>query len=273
MAEAAERILTPIVDLIRERPGEDRSEHFERLWSILDQMHQRISQRFELHRDPVCDDLVNYELDSGHRGSTEVSCGPEIDWYVHSWCGHPTQSFSNMHITITLGPQTLVPHFGFALGTIPDLFMYMDYIPRVDLLHNIDYVDRYYSDVNEEFLGLQADSAFKPFISRDLYTRVAMTPTAVAYAADPEASTIDKVEQIALSRLERWLDWVDNAEKTPVEMRPALAARDHQIRRNICERDPANVIAEDLYGKTMADRLVSTISAEHRSLVRPTGNY
>jgi hypothetical protein len=178
-----------------------------------------------------------------------------------------------MHITISLGPQYLVPNFGFALGTVPDLFMYMDYLPRVDLLYNIDYADKYYSEVNEEFLELQANPAFKPFISRDLYTRIAMTPTAVGYGAEPVEANITVAETAALSRLDRWLDWVDTAEKTPVEARAAIAERDHQIRRNICERDPANQVAADLYGEEMADRLVKTISGANRTLPRPTGNY
>ncbi len=269
----AQRILTPISELVKARPNEDRSAEFERLWGILDTMHKRISERFELQRDPCCDDLVNYELESGHKGTTEVYTGPEIDWYVHSWCGHPQQTFSNMHITITLGPQYLVPNFGFALGTIPDLFMYMDYLPRVDLLHNIDYADKYYSDVNDEFLRLQETDGFNPFISRDLYTRIAMTPTAVGYSAEPSETNIAIAEEAAINRLDRWLKWVDEAEKTPVEMRQAIAERDHQIRRNICERDPANNVAEDLYGKDMAERLVKTISAANRTLPRPTGGY
>jgi hypothetical protein len=271
--QQGERILTPISDLIKASPNEDRTEQFQRLWGILGKMHAKISQRFSLELDPVCADLVDYQLDNGYKGSTEVYVGPEIDWYVHSWCGHPSQSFSNMHITITLGPQYLVPNFGFALGTVPDLFMYMDYIPRVDLLHNIDYADKYYSEVNDEFLRLQENPAFKPFISRDLYTRIAMTPTAVGYGAAPIEDNIAIAEEAALSRLDRWLKWVDEADKTPVDMRAAIAERDHQIRRNICERDPANNVAADLYGEEMAALLVKTISGANRSLPRPTGNY
>jgi len=271
--QQGERILTPIVDLVNASPNEDRTEQFKRLWGILDKMHKRISERFELQHDPACSELVNYELDSGYKGTTEAYVGPEIDWYIHSWCGHPSQTFSNMHITITLGPQYLVPNFGFALGTVPDLFMYMDYLPRVDLLNNIDYADRYYTEVNEEFLELQANPEFKPFISRDLYTRIAMTPTAVGYGADPSNDNIAVAEAVAMSRLERWLKWVDDAEKTPVEMRAELAQRDHRIRRNICERDPANQVAANIYGDEFADKLVKTISAANRSLPRPTGGY
>ena len=272
MNEQAERILTPISDLVKASPNEDRREQFARLWGILERMHTKISARFELTRDPCCDSLVDFELETGYRGSTEVFSGPEIDWYVHSWCGHPAQTFSNMHITLSLGPQYLVPNFGFALGTVPDLFMYMDYLPRVDLLHNIDYADKYYSAVNDEFLRLQENPAFKPFISRDLYTRIAMTPTAVAYGAEPSEDNIAIAEEVAMSRLDRWLQWVDEAEQTPVESRAAIAERDHQIRRNICERDPANSVAVDLYGEAMAELLIKTISADNRTLPRPSGN-
>ena len=76
-----------------------------------------------------------------------------------------------------------------------------------------------------------------------------------------------------MSRLDRWLKWVDEAEKTPVELRQAITERDHQIRRNICERDPANSVAAELYGGEMAELLVKTISAANRTLPPPTGNY
>ena len=52
MAEQAERILTPIIDLVKASPNEDRTEQFRRLWGILDKMHARISERFELNRGP-----------------------------------------------------------------------------------------------------------------------------------------------------------------------------------------------------------------------------
>ena len=190
---------------------------------------------------------------------------------MHSYIGSPESSFTNMHITVSLGPQYLVPNFGFALGTVPDLFMYMDYIPRVDLVPDLDYVDQYYTEVNEEFLDLQSDERFNPFISRDLYTRVAMTPTAVAYTAKAQDDIIDKVRGIAFERLDRWLGWVDSASKTPPEQRAAIAARDERLRRNICERDPANNLGEKLFGKDNADAMVATLWGGARTLPRPTG--
>jgi hypothetical protein len=42
------------------------------------------------------------------------------------------------------------------------------------------------------------------------------------------------------------------------------------IRRTICERDPANVIAERLFGKELTARLVSTLWGGTRTLPSPT---
>lgn len=272
----SERILTPIIDLVEASPDVDNREVFNHLWSILGEMDARIQSRFELTRDPCSERFDDYSNISGGgegaEGSLKTYTGPEVDWYVHSYIGSPESSFTNMHITLSLGPQYRVPNFGFALGTVPDLFMYMDYIPRVDLVPNMDYVDQYYTEVNDEFLDLQEDSRFNPFISRDLYTRVAMTPTAVGYTAKAEDAVLEKVKGIAFSRLDRWLGWVDSATPTPVEDRAAIAARDEKIRRNICERDPANNLGDRLFGKEAAEAMVATLWGGTRTLPRPTGD-
>jgi len=271
----SERILTSIIDMVEQSPDVDNRAVFTQLWAILAEMNEKIQARFELTQDPCSERFEDYKniavSAEGAEGSLRTYSGPEIDWYVHSYIGSPESSFTNMHITISLGPQYLVPNFGFALGTVPDLFMYMDYIPRVDLLSNVDYADKYYSEVNEEFLGLQEDERFNPFISRDLFTRVAMTPTAVGYTANSEEAIIEKVKGIALSRLDRWLKWVDEAEPTPVEDRAAIAARDQKIRQDICERDPANNLGDRLFGKETADAMVATLWGGSRTLPRPTG--
>ena len=271
----SERILTPIIDLVEQSPDVDNREVFNQLWAILAAMDDKIQARFELELDPCSkrfDDYKSISVGAGAEGCLRTYTGPEVDWYVHSYIGSPESTFTNMHITVSLGPQYNVPNFGFALGTVPDLFMYMDYIPREDLLPNMDYVDRYYTEVNEEFLDLQSDDRFNPFISRDLYTRVAMTPTAVGYTATADEAVIEKIRGIAFARLDRWLAWVDAAEKTPVSERPAIAARDEKIRRNICERDPANNLGERLFGKDNADAMVATLWGGTRTLPRPTGD-
>ncbi len=265
----SERILTSIADLVEQTPDVDNRAVFNRLWDILGAMDQRIRERFELHTDPCCEPFADYRKLGGSEGSLTTRSGPEVDWYVHSYIGSPESTFTNMHITLSLGPQSTVPHFGFALGTVPDLFMYMDYLPRVELAANPDYVDRYYSDANEEFLDLQEDPRFNPFISRDLYTRVALTPTAVCYTAKAADDVIEKISGIGFKRLDQWLSWVDEAETVPHAERAALAQRDELIRRTICERDPANKVAERLFGEEAAEGMVTTLWGGNRTLPRP----
>ena len=271
----SDRILTSISDLVDQNPNVDNRATFERLWAILETMRSKIDERFTLTLDPCSEKFNDYRniatSAQGAEGSLKAYSGEDIDWFIHSFIGSPESSFTNMHITISLGPQYLVPNFGFALGTIPDLFWYMDYIPRVDLVNNIDYVDRYYTEVNQEFLELQSDSRFNPFISRDLYTRVAMTPTSAAYSAKVSDDVLATVERLSIERLDRWLKWVDEAEKTPVDIRLQQAARDQRIRQNICERDPANNLAEKMFGKANADEMIRTLWGGNRTLPRPMG--
>ncbi len=266
----SEKILKSVIDMVEERPDVDNRSTFEALWAILTEMREKIDARFELTKDPCCDEFQDYSKfgDQGTDGSLSAYAGPEIDWFIHSWIGSPESTFTNMHITISLGAQYDVPNFGFALGTIPDLFMYMDYIPRVDPLEDIDYCDKYYSDVNDEFLELQADDRFRPFISRDLYTRFAVTPTAVCYGAEVDPETIERIRRSAHERLDRWLKWVDEAELVPVDKRAAISERDQKIRMQICERDPANNLADKMFGEGPASRMVQTLWGGNRTLPR-----
>ena len=39
--------------MVKAAPNEDRTEQFQRLWGILDRMHAKIQDRFELTRDPA----------------------------------------------------------------------------------------------------------------------------------------------------------------------------------------------------------------------------
>ncbi|WP_158680531.1 hypothetical protein [Nostoc sp. 'Lobaria pulmonaria (5183) cyanobiont'] len=43
-----------------------------------------------------------------------------------------------MRLTVWLGSHIRVPHLTFEFGTLPDIFSYLDYIPRTDLLTDLD---------------------------------------------------------------------------------------------------------------------------------------
>jgi hypothetical protein len=194
--------------------------------------------------------------------------GPEIDWLVYSWIGTPNTSFTNMHLTISAGPQVRIPHFGFALGTAPDIFMYMDYLPRVDFWRDIAYADRYLQPANERFLQLRNDKRFSPFVSQSMPMRLYQTPTSHCYMVPASEETLALIRETAHEMLDRWLGWFDNAEPVPAEEQVALAERDLIVRRTICDRDPANAIAVKLFGEETAAALVQTLWGGNRTLPR-----
>jgi hypothetical protein len=263
-------VVTPVEELVNSRPDQDNSETFAALWSITCAMFEKVKARFELTMDPATADLQPYAGQGGAAGHLAAYAGPEIDWLIHSWTGNPKASFTNMHLTVNLGPHVDAPNFGFALGTIPDLFWYMDTMPRRELVTHPDYADRHWGGAaNAAFLAQHQVDGFRPFVSRDVYTRVALSPNAFCYSAPISDKNLAVLEAACHAGLERWFAMVEKADPVPPAERPALAARDEFIRRTICERDPANVVAEKLFGKPLTDRLVATLWGGTRTLPRP----
>jgi hypothetical protein len=267
----AQETIKSVVEMLAERPPMDNMPVFNRLWDISAALRRKVEARFELQRDDSCADLQTYHglPGTGAQGSQSTFSGPEIDWFVHSWIGNPQFGFCNIHVTIWLGPHIRVPHFGLAIATVPDLFFYMDYIPRVDLMTDLTYLDHYYEPLNEDYLEWRKRPELAYFTSKSLYVRQALSETALCYTGTPNDANLALAEAQAHARLDRWLKWVDEAEPTPAHERPALAARDLAIRRNIAERDPANVVGEKLFGREMTDRLVRGLWGGDRLTPRP----
>ena len=265
-------ITQSIEEMVSARPDVDNQENFEALWGLLGEMLEKVKARFDIEMDPCCKDLQPYEglPDTGATGYIGAYAGEEIDWLIHSWTGNPKMSFTNMHLTINLGPHVKVPHFGFALGTVPDIFWYMDYVPRVDMLVDTDYAEKYYyGEPNDNYLEMDRNPNFTPFVSREFYTRLAQTPNSICQGAPFTDENLETVRTYAHRQIDRWLKWVDEAEPVPEADRAALAARDELIRRTICERDPANVVVDKLFTKEMGDYLVKTLWGGTRTLPRP----
>jgi hypothetical protein len=265
----SETILTSVEDMVDSSPGLDRQSTFDQLWELTSELFKRVQSRFELSLDPSCADLMPYKGVDGAGGYLANYAGPQIDWLTHSWTGNPKATFTNMHLTIALGPQVDVPHFGFALGTIPDFFVYMDYLPRRDLWTRPDYADKYYGKANQVYLAMQANKAFRPFISRDFYTRVAQSPASLCYGAAVSDANMATIHKVAHAHLDNWFAMLDNATVVPAAERAALAERDLLVRRTITERDPANVVVDKLFGQALGQRLVKQLWGGDRKLPRP----
>jgi Red chlorophyll catabolite reductase (RCC reductase) len=238
----------------------DNAGIFEQLWGITLELRQKLEARFELHPNSSTQDLQSYCAQTGEaHGSVNTFSGSEITWLVHSWVRDPQLGFCHMHFNVWLGAQIRVPHFTLAFATIPQLFFYMDYLPRSDLFVDLDYVDRYYEPFNQTFLNLHSDSSFQRYTCKNAYMRLALSPSSLCYLCPPTEEKITYARTLAHEMLNRWLSWVDEAEPVPEEERAALSYRDLFIRRAAAERDPDNKIAVRLFGEELTDKLVRSL--------------
>jgi hypothetical protein len=260
-----------ISDMVLDGGPTDASDTFSRLKGILDSAYATVSAHFELVPDSSTEQFADYGAISGEpRGSLNAYTGPQIDWLVHSWLGAPHATFTNMHLTAWLGPQIEVPHLGIAFGTLPGPWVYVDYVPRSDLMVDLEALDKYYEPQNEHWLDVRSREDLAPFISRSTYVRAALSETAYCWsapAATPEL--MDLLETTVTDHVARWLAWVDKAEPTPLDKRAALAARDEAVRRNVAERDPANVMGDRLFGAEMTKALIRALWGGDRTTPRP----
>lgn len=252
-----------------EAPPTDVSETFGTWLALVDRLHARLAERFDLARDPSSEVLESFGGQDGPAGRVRTYAGPEIDWMVHSHMENAALGFCNVHLTVWLGPQVRVPHFGMALGAFPQGWVYLDSVPRSNLLTDTDSFDRYYGPVNTRWEQIRNDNRFlEPFVSRSAFVRAGLSPTAHCYMAPPDGRTTDLVAEIAEEHLERWIGWVDEAEQVPVAEQAELAASDELTRRNIAERDPANEMGDRFFGPEMTDTLVRALWGGDRVLAR-----
>jgi len=248
----------------------DNTSVFEQLWGVTNELRQKLDARFELQPDVSTKNLQSYSAATGTaRGSLNTFSGSEIDWLVHSWLRDPESGFSNMHLTIWLGPQSLVPHLAYAFATVPHLFFYMDYIPRTDLLTDLEYLDRYYEPINQTYLALQADARLEAYVSKALYIRQAQSRTSLCYTCPVMDETLSLLRTVACEMMDRWLIWVDKAAPVAESEHAALSERDLIVRRAIAERDPDNKIAVRLFGAEMTDKLVRSLWGGDRIRITP----
>lgn len=260
-----------LMEMVDERPDVDNSQAFEELWGIFGDLRRTVDENFELQMDESTADLQPYHglPGVGAKGLLSAYTGPAMDWMVHSWIGNPKYSFVNMHLTLWLPSSTRVPHLAYALATTPDVFFYMDYVPRVDLMVDLDYLDKYYEPVNARATEIREKPNFRYFYSRSLYVRQALSETALCYTCDYTPENMALIRGLAQEMMTRWLGWVKAGDPTPESEREALATRDLHVRRAVAERDPANVMGDRLFGREMTERLVRALWGGDRKTPRP----
>lgn len=248
----------------------DSSETFEYLLAFRNRAWREISNRLSITEDLACADIHEFnDLDGNKVGNMRTYTGDQspIDWVIRSNIGDPKKTFSNIHLTVWNDETVEVPHLGSAFGTLPDVFFYVDLMPRYDLLCHPQHLDQFLERLNDSHLVINKAilaAGITPFVPAMSFIRASLSPCALAGVVPLEFFK-KSVEPHLWDAYQYWIELMEHAQTTPQEYRAELKARDQLIRNNIVELDPANPIAVRLVGQDMTDRLVRILSAKERS--------
>ncbi len=221
---------------------------------------ERLYAAFPVTPHPLAAPFASYaSADGNMSGNLRAFTGAQLDWVIDSSIGSTKFGFCNHHLTIWLPPSLKVPHLAFAIGTIPQLFVFCDLVPRADLWVDTESLDRYHARFNQRRLDVAADARFSPFVSKEIYIRGALSPVGLCLQAEVTDTNLALAFEWCQQTLTQWIEWVKAAPLVPEAERAALAARDRLVRDTICLRDPANVVAERVLGVEMTERLVNVL--------------
>jgi hypothetical protein len=255
-----------LADVLDSRTPVNNTETFNHLLEVRELAWRIIRDGLSLREDLTCQDIRHIpDLQGNIVGNMRTYTGDNspIDWIVRSWIGKPETGFTNIHLPCWVNADIDVPHLGMALGTAPDVFCYVDYLPRYEAVSNPDHLDQYHEALNEKWVALRRNPAWKTFTPVHLYTRSTLSPIAVCGLL-PFADFREIVEPLMLDYVRNWVALVNNATPVPPEQRAALRARDALVRRTIVEKDPANILADRMLGVPMRERLVRILHAGER---------
>ena len=208
-----------VTEIFDESPDTDSTEVFNRLWSNMGAVRDRIQARFELTEDPSVDELATFGGRTGPRGELHAWTGPEVDWCIHTWIGDPAAGFTNMHLTVLERARhdRAAPRHG--LGHAPDVLVLHRLLPRVDLFVDLDYVDRYYEPTTTPTWRSERprDLAVR---QPDTFTRSRCLPPRCASWCRPTDRWIDQMAEMANLPAHQWLSYHDDATPTPADAAP-----------------------------------------------------
>ena len=246
-----------IMEFLAENPQVDVSAAWKRCWGIQTGIVDRVRERFPCELHPSCEGREYYTSpDGAMEGSFQAYSSPEVPWLVHSWIGNRHASILDINATVFLGEQNRVPHLAVIFGTIPRLFFYAEYTPRVDLRVNPDYLERYYEPANAAYLEFQGNPAFTQYVSHGAYLRALMSPVCISHTAELTDANIDLCEQYLEGFLDRWFGWLDEAEPVPEEERAAQRDFDFRVRELGYRLDPMNVLPQKVFGEEEFQRML-----------------
>ncbi|KAL9266172.1 Red chlorophyll catabolite reductase, chloroplastic-like protein [Drosera capensis] len=222
-------------------------------------------------------DVQRYRNDSGTADAallvrSGIASSP-IDFMLGSWlhCQLPTGATLNItSLSCYLNDSTDAPHFLFELiqtsGT--SIIVVLDLPPRKDLVLHPDYLQKFYEDtgldITRQFLDKVAE--VRPFVSSSLFTRSAVSPSAILVRIESEAGGSGRVEEIvgddvravATEVLRIWLDCLNGRQEVEDVERNDLRRRDRIFKSKIIEIDLVSNLPR-LFGQETADRILAAL--------------
>lgn len=251
-----------IHEFLAENPDVDNTELWSQFWEILSEAKKRIVAELPVQPHPSSAGLDYWSTEDGsYEGAMNTFTGdPDhgAEWLVHSWIGNRKNSILDMNLQVWLGPHIDVPHLILVFGTIPNIFFYSELVPRRDLMVAVDYLEKYYEPLNEDFLALRGDSRFTWSVSHGSYMRAFLSPVGHSYvAADRSEDVVATLREVVNTRVDKWLEAVRNATPTAVEERAALRQRDHKVRTHGYTLDPMNELSKKFLGAERVEELVA----------------
>jgi hypothetical protein len=250
-----------ITEFLAEQPNVDVSRAWERCWNIHAGIVERVKQRFPVTKHPSSVGREYYtSLDKSMEGSFTAYSGPQVDWLVHSWLGNRKASLLDMNATVFLSQQSRVPHLIVIFGTVPKLFFYADYTPRVDPRMNLEYVQKYYEPANADAIRLRGQPNFSWNWSHGTYLRGLMSPVCTSIMGELTDENIGICEDYLRGFVDRWFGWIDEAEKDPLPRSERLAQQhyDYYVREVGYRTDPMNVLAQRGFGEAEFQKMLET---------------
>jgi len=146
-----------------------------------------------------------------------------------------------------------VPNLMIIFGTVPNLLFYADYVSRVDVKVNEDYVNKYYEgEANQDYLDFRANTDFVWTASHGPAIRGMQSPVCSSYITELTDEHIDSCEAYLEKFVDRWFRWLDEAEELPEDQRDAQQQYDFMYRDYTNRSDPMNVLADRIFGSEQA---------------------
>ncbi|XP_073117485.1 red chlorophyll catabolite reductase-like [Elaeis guineensis] len=215
------------------------------------------------------------------QGALDIRSGGQdssVDFILESWlhCNVPSGSLNITTIFAFLKASTDAPHLlmEFIQGSPTSLILFMDLLPRKDLVLHPDYLDEFYQNTNLDRPRQELENVPQvlPYRSSSLYIRSVLSPTAVAVQINCGAegeSAMEEIMQVQLDSVAKeilriWLDKCARSMKQLGETERAdLLSRDTLIKNKTVEIDLAANLPR-LFGPDVANRVVEAIQKAYR---------